>query len=274
MKVAILAGGRGTRLLGGESAHPKALFEIGGRPIIWHIMKIYAAAGMTDFLLLLGYKADEIVDYFVNRLPFQGRDLRLNVGGTSQPLFVGGEQTGEWNVTLCHTGLNSEKGERLRRIRQYVEGDDCFMATYGDGLIDLDLRVLAGFHRAHGKVATVTAIRSRSQFGHIMLDDGGRVSQMRENPLLPDWINGGFFVFDRAIFDWLEPNDPLETGCLRRLAEAGELVAYRHEGFWACMDTYKDNLRLNELWERGEAPWGRRSGGEGESGGDGGGDNG
>lgn len=264
MKVAILAGGRGTRLLGGETAHPKALFEIGGRPIIWHIMNLYAAGGMSDFLLLLGYKANEIVDYFVNRLPFEGRDLRLSVGGTSQPAFLTAEDADEWNVTLCHTGLNSEKGERLRRIREYVVDDDCFMATYGDGLADLDPRALADFHRAHGKTATLTAIRTRSQFGHVMLDDGGQVMEMRENPLLPDWINGGFFVFSREIFDWLEPDDPLETGCLRRLAEAGELVAYRHDGFWACMDTYKDNLRLNELWERGEAPWVKPSRAEGE----------
>jgi glucose-1-phosphate cytidylyltransferase len=257
MKIAILAGGRGTRLLGGESAHPKALFEIGGRPIIWHIMNIYAAAGMTDFLLLLGYKADEIVDYFVNRLPFQGRDLHLTIGNGVEPQFVHAEPAPQWDVTLCHTGLNSEKGERIRRIRPHVQDDDCFMVTYGDGLIDLDLRVLADFHRASGRVATLTAVRARSQFGHVMLDEAGTVSEMVENPALPDWINGGFFVFSREIFDWLEPNDPLETGCLRRLAAAGQLAAYRHEGFWACMDTYKDNLRLNELWEAGQAPWRR-----------------
>lgn len=257
MKVAILAGGRGTRLLGAESAHPKALFEIGGRPIIWHIMNIYAAAGMTDFLLLLGYKADEVVDYFVNRLPFQGRDLRLTIGNGIEPHFADEQAAPRWDVTLCHTGAESEKGERIRRIRSHVEADDCFMVTYGDGLSDLDLRDLAHFHRSHGKVATLTAIRARSQFGHVMLDGTGSVTAMRENPLLPDWINGGFFVFSRGIFDWLEPNDPLETGCLRRLAEAGQLAAYRHEGFWACMDTYKDNLRLNEAWESGQAPWAR-----------------
>ena len=257
MRIAILAGGRGTRLLGGESAHPKALFEIGGRPIIWHIMNLYAAAGMTDFLLLLGYKADEIVDYFVNRLPFQGRDLHLTIGNGVEPQFVHEDQPPRWDVTLCHTGLDSEKGERIRRIRGQVEADDCFMVTYGDGLTDLDLRVLADFHRASGKVATLTAIRARSQFGHVMLDDTGLVSEMVENPALPDWINGGFFVFSPEIFDWLEPDDPLETGCLRRLAAAGQLAAYRHEGFWACMDTYKDNLRLNELWASGRAPWRR-----------------
>lgn len=254
MKVAILAGGRGTRLLGGEDAHPKALFEIGGRPIVWHIMNIYAAAGMNEFLLLLGYKADEIIDYFVNRLPFQGRDLRLRVGGAAAPECLSGGNS-DWDVTLCQTGLNSEKGERIRRIEKYLGDDDCFMVTYGDGLTDLDPRVLADFHRSHGKIATLTAIRARSQFGHVEVGESGQVIEMRENPLLPDWINGGFFVFSRKIFECLEPGDTLETGCFRRLAAAGELMAYRHEGFWACMDTYKDNLRLNELWEHGQAPW-------------------
>lgn len=254
MKVAILAGGRGTRLLGSEAAHPKALFEIGGRPIVWHIMNLYATAGYTDFLMLLGYKADEITDYFVNRLPFQGRDVRLTFGAEApQCLSAGAEEN--WTVTLCHTGRNSEKGERIRRIRKYVGDDENFMVTYGDGLTDLDLRKLLQFHQEHGKIATVTAIRARSQFGHLEVGEDGQVGEMRENPLLPDWINGGFFVFRREIFDCLEPNDPLETGCFRKLAAAGELMAYRHEGFWACMDTYKDNLRLNELWESGQAPW-------------------
>lgn len=265
MKIAILAGGRGTRLLGGESAHPKALFEVGGRPIIWHIMNIYAAAGMTDFLLLLGYKADEIVDYFVNRLPWQGRDVRLTLGNGVAPQFVHEDQATDWNVTLCHTGLDSEKGERIRQIRSHVADDDCFMVTYGDGLTDLDLGRLVAFHRESGKVATLTAVRARSQFGHVRLDETGTVTEMVENPALPDWINGGFFVFSREIFDWLEPNDPLETGCLRRLAAAGQLAAYRHEGFWACMDTYKDNLRLNELWESGLAPWRRPAGAAGDT---------
>lgn len=257
MKVAILAGGRGTRLLGGESSHPKALFEIGGRPIIWHIMNIYGAAGYRDFLLLLGYKADEVVDYFVNRLPFQGRDLRVKISEQASPeLLDGGPQT-DWSVTLCHTGLDAEKGERIRMARKYLADDEDFMVTYGDGLIDLDPRVLMDFHRSHGKIATVTAIRARSQFGHVEVGENGQVRQMRENPMLPEWINGGFFVFNRRIFDCLEPNDPLETGCLRRLAEVGELMAYRHEGFWACMDTYKDNLRLNDLWDGGQAPWAR-----------------
>lgn len=257
MKVALLVGGRGTRLTAGEDAHPKALFEIGGRPIVWHIMNLYAAAGFADFLLLLGFKAQEIVDYFVNRLPYEGRDLRLRLGQTLEPEFLDDSAITDWTVTLCHTGLETEKGERIRRIQPLIGDDEHFMVTYGDGLADLDLQALADFHCAHGKVATLTAIRARSQFGHVAVSPDGTVSEMQENPLLPDWINGGFFVFRRELFDWLEEGDTLETGCFRRLAAAGQLVAYRHEGFWACMDTYKDNMRLNELWDQGQAPWTR-----------------
>jgi glucose-1-phosphate cytidylyltransferase len=255
MKVAILAGGRGTRLTAGEDSHPKALFEIGGRPIIWHIMKTYAAADLRDFILLLGYKAQEIVDYFVTRLPYEGRDLRLYPGQPLAPEFLNGADETEWAVTLYHTGLQSEKGERIRRIRHLIGEDPDFMVTYGDGLADVDLQELLAFHRAHGKMATLTAIRARSQFGHVDISADGVVAEMRENPLLPDWINGGFFVFRREVFDWLEVDDTLETGCFRRLAAAGQLMAYRHEGFWTCMDTYKDTLRLNELWDQGQAPW-------------------
>lgn len=255
MKVAVLAGGRGTRLMAGEASHPKALFEIGGRPIIWHIMRYYAAAELRDFILLLGYKAQEIVDYFVSRLPYEGRDLRLQVGKSLEPEFLDSGPEAEWTVTLFDTGADSEKGERIRRIQHLLGDDDHFMVTYGDGLADVDLRALQRFHQEHGKVATLTAVRARSQFGHVELALDGAVQEMRENPMLADWINGGFFVFRREIFDWLEPDDPLETGCFRRLAAAGQLMAYRHEGFWACMDTYKDNLRLNELWEQGKAPW-------------------
>jgi glucose-1-phosphate cytidylyltransferase len=254
MKVGILVGGRGTRLVGDREASPKALYEIGGRPIIWHIMNLYAAAGLQDFILMLGYKAHDLVDYVVHRLPYESRDMRVHPGSGQAPEFLADDAM-PWNITLCHTGVDTEKGERIRRIREHLGDDEHFMVTYGDGLANLDLSALAEFHRSHGKLATMTAIRAHSQFGHVDVTDAGQVAEMRENPMLPDWINGGFFVFRREIFDHLEPGDTLETGCFRRLAREGQLMAYRHEGFWACMDTYKDNLRLNELWERGEAPW-------------------
>ena len=256
MKTAILVGGKGTRLFGDQTAVPKALYEIGNRPILWHIMKTYAHQGFRDFLLLLGYRAEQIVDYILHRAPYEDRDIQTQIPDAGHPDII--EETPEdekWRITLCHTGLDSEKGERLRRIRRHVEHDEHFMVTYGDGLADIDLQELVQFHKAHGKIATLTAIRARSQFGHVSINDDGQVAEIIENPLLPEWVNGGFMVFSTRIFDWLEPDDPLETGALRRLAAAGELMAYTHSGFWACMDTYKDTLRLNDLWSNGGAVW-------------------
>ena len=256
MKVGILAGGRGTRLMSGGEAPPKALYEIGGMPIVWHIMQMYAVAGFREFVMLLGYKAQQIVDYFVHRLPFEGRDVSLTLDDTiTRQFLTPGYHQSPWQIILCHTGLTAEKGERIRRMRTYVADDENFMVTYGDGVADIDLRRLVAFHLEHGKIATLAAVRSRSQFGHVDITGSGQVTEMRENPMLPGWINGGFFVFRREIFNWLEKDDTLETGCFRRLATAGELMAYCHEGFWTCMDTYKDNLRLNELWECNKAPW-------------------
>jgi len=256
VKTAILVGGKGTRLFGEQTAVPKALYEIGNRPILWHIMKLYAHNGFGDFLLLLGYRAEQIVDYVLHRAPYENRDMRVEIPASGRPQIIEQEaEDDQWRITLCHTGIESEKGERIRRIRQHVESDDDFMVTYGDGLADIDLQELVSFHKSHGKVATLTAVRARSQFGHVSLGGDGQVSEMVENPLLPEWVNGGFMVFSARIFDWLEPDDPLEAGALRRLAEAGELMAYTHAGFWACMDTYKDTLRLNELWNSGQAAW-------------------
>lgn len=255
MKTAILVGGKGTRLFAEQTDMPKALYEIGNRPILWHIMKMYEAHGFREFLLLLGYKAEKIVDYVLHRQPFEGRDMKVTLATSQSPAVIDPErEQPPWTISLCHTGLESPKGERIRRVEEYVADDENLMVTYGDGLSDIDIGDLVQFHRDHGKVATITAVRADSQFGHLHLDES-TVTAMIENPQLPDWINGGFMVFRREIFDWLEPDDPLETGALRRLAEAGELMAYRHSGFWACMDTYKDNLELNELWDASQAPW-------------------
>jgi len=166
-----------------------------------------------------------------------------------------------WSVTLCWTGLDSATGERVRRARPYLESDERFILTYGDGLANVPPDELLEFHSGHGKLATVTVVKTHSQFGHLIVDDSGLVGQLREKPLLPEWINGGFFVFERSVFDHLEPGDVLERDLLPRLATAGELMAYRHEGFWACMDTYKDSLVLNELWATGQRPWLRGAGG-------------
>jgi len=256
VKVALFVGGRGTRLLGDESPLPKALFEVGPRPIVWHIMRMFMAAGMNRFVLLLGYQGDMIADYFIHHAPYEDVDVFITASGAGKPEVevLGNEHPG-WELTLCPTGIDTEKGERLRVARRYLQDEPSFMATYGDGLSDIDLQALAEFHRSHGKLATVTAVRVHSQWGHLELQSDGTVTGLVEKPPLDGWVNGGFFVFRREVLDLLDPNDTLESNCLPRLAAANELIAYRHEGFWTAMDTYKDNLALNQMWDSGAAPW-------------------
>lgn len=257
MKVVLLVGGKGIRLVGEDAPLPKALFRIGRQPIIYHIMKSCAAQGMAEFVLCLGYRGEQIVEYFLHQAPYLDTDLRVELGGEGEMRRVTrlDKLNESWTVTLADTGLESATGERIRRIQRYVSDDDIFIVTYGDGLSDLDLSTLADFHRQHGKTGTVTVVRAHSQFGHISFDEDRTVTNIEEKPLLPGWINGGFFIFSQAIFDYLQPGDNLEDDCLPRLIADKELVARPHEGFWACMDTYKDGVMLNEMWERGEAPW-------------------
>jgi glucose-1-phosphate cytidylyltransferase len=256
VKVALFVGGRGSRLMGEESPIPKALIEVGGRPILWHIMRMFTGAGMREFVMLLGHRGDLITDYFTRRAPYMDSDLSVSVSAHGSPeVEILGGHTQEWQVTLCPTGVDTEKGERLRLAAAHLSDGPDFMASYGDGLADLDLRALAEFHRAHGRLATVTAVRVNSQWGHLDLEPDGRVHALREKPALDEWINGGFFVFKREVLDLLDPGDTLESNCLPRLAAAGELMAFRHDGFWTAMDTYKDTLMLNQLWDQGNAPW-------------------
>lgn len=257
MKVVLLVGGKGIRLAGEDAPLPKALYPIGGQPIVYHIMRSFAGNGLTNFVLTLGYRGEQIVDYFLHHAPFLQTDLRVRLGGDGdlpsvQRLGGGAEP---WEITLAHTGIESATGERLRRVRDYLANDEQFIVTYGDGLADLDPNELIAFHQAHGRAATVTVVRTRSQFGHVEFGADGTVTRLEEKPPLPGWINGGFFVFDRRVFDYLRPGDSLEVDCLPRMLADGQLVARPHEGFWACMDTYKDGMMLNELWESGHAPW-------------------
>ncbi|MGC9316892.1 MAG: sugar phosphate nucleotidyltransferase [Armatimonadota bacterium] len=257
MKVVLLVGGKGIRLAGENAPLPKALFRIGDQPIIYHIMRSFAASGFTSFLLTLGYRGEQIIDYFLHHVPYLDSDLRLRLdgdGGTPGIDRLGGGAQ-EWQVILARTGLDSPTGERLCRAREHLTDDESFIVTYGDGLSDLDPRALIAFHREHGRAGTITVVRTRSQFGHVQFNEGGVVAQIDEKPPLPGWINGGFFVFDHRLFDYLQPGDSLEADCLPRMVADGQLVARPHEGFWACMDTYKDGVDLNELWESGRAPW-------------------
>ena len=255
MKVAILCGGKGTRLQEKTAAIPKPLVEVGGRPILWHIMKIYSHFGFNDFVLLLGYKGEKIKEYFVDGDLWRRQDFTLSTSPGCHPTldyhYQGAE---EWRITFVDTGQETNTGGRIKRAQSYLQGDT-FMVTYGDGVADIDLAELLRCHRTNGKTATLTAVSPKSQFGIIQLDDNGVVREFVEKPPMKDWVNGGFFVFERDVFDYLEDNSVLEQEPLRRLADSGEIMAYKHSGFWNCMDTYKDAVALDNLWTSRQAQW-------------------
>ena len=253
MKVVILAGGLGTRLREETEYRPKPMVRIGGRPMLWHIMKIYSHYGYSDFVICLGYKGEMIRDYFLN-YETQNRDFAITLG--SGKLEVLGNHTEEgWRITLAETGEKTMTGGRIKRVEKYV-GRSAFMATYGDGVADVDVESLLGFHRRQGKLATVTAVRPSSRYGELAIENG-RVTLFREKPQVNEgWINGGFFVFEPEVFNFIESDDDsLETGLLARLVERKQLAVYQHEGFWQCMDTYREMQQLDEIWDRGRAPW-------------------
>ncbi len=243
----------GTRLREQTEIRPKPMVEIGGRPILWHIMKIYEAHGHTDFILALGYKGDVIRDYFLN-YELRNRDVTVTLGDREMVLHDPPSEA-DWRVTLCETGLQSNTGTRLHKLRRYL-GDETFLATYGDGVADVDLTALLAYHRSQGRLATVTAVRPSSRFGELAIEDGV-VKVFREKPQVHDgWINGGFFVFESGVFEHITGDNPsLEQGLLARLAEVGELAVYQHPGFWQCMDTYRELVILEDLWSSGAAPW-------------------
>lgn len=252
MQTVILCGGKGTRLREYTEAIPKVLVEIGGRPILWHIMKGYAESGFPDFILALGYLGGQIKEHFLALDNWRGRDVRLQLGSKVQPELLGSGD--DWTVLMADTGLDTNTGGRLKRLEAYIEGD-VFFATYGDGVADIDHRRLLDYHLAHGRIATMTVARPRLNFGLVDVDPECRVVSFREKPPMDAWINGGFFVFDRRVFGYLDMDSTLESEPLERLAQEGQLVAYQHAGFWACMDTYKDTVDLNSMWAAGEAPW-------------------
>ena len=256
MEVVIFVGGRGSRMGSRERPVPKALYELGGRPIIWHLMELYRAAGHREFVLTLGYQGSAIVEYFAERPLYLDQDVRLQVEGQERRVSYLAREPEPVSIKFVRTGLETGKGDRLRRVAPYLAGDT-FLATYGDGLADIDLGALLAFHKGHGKAATLTAVRTRSQFGHVAIGDGGAVVEIEEKPPLPGWVNGGFFVFERRILDYLQPGDELEPDCFPRLVAAGELAAFTHEGFWACMDTDKDYATLDALCRTGAPPWQR-----------------
>ena len=252
MKVAILAGGVGSRLSEETESRPKPMVEIGGQPILWHIMKIYASQGFCDFVIALGYKGEIIKRFMVDYCSLSS-DLTVSLGTGDVRLHDG--QREDWTVSLIGTGLRTQTGGRIKRLQPHL-GDGTFMLTWGDGVADIDLQALLRFHRSHGRLATMTAVRPPARFGHLELD-GDRITEFSEKPQLGEgWINGAFFVLEPKVFDYIDGDDVhWERQPLERLARDGELMAYRHDGFWQCMDTLRDKKFLQELWDGGRAPW-------------------
>jgi glucose-1-phosphate cytidylyltransferase len=255
MQVVILCGGLGTRIRDVADDIPKPMIPIGGKPILWHIMKGYAAQGVTDFLLCLGYKSWVIKRWFLDyQLAHSDYTIRLSTPHETE--FHGEGPAEDWRITFAETGLDAMTGCRIKRIEPHVLADT-FMVTYGDGVADVDIGELLAFHRSHGRIGTVTTVRPPGRFGELELD-GDRVVEFSEKPLVaPGWISGGFFVFDRSFFDRLDmnPNLILERDPLMSLAHDGELMAYRHTGFWHPMDSSRDHKHLNDLYAAGNAPW-------------------
>jgi glucose-1-phosphate cytidylyltransferase len=255
MKVVILCGGQGTRLREETEFRPKPLVEVGGRPILLHIMKLYAHHGFNDFVLCLGYRGDMIKEHFLN-YEAMNNDFTVTLGSKATIHHHGSHDEDGFKVTLSDTGQDTMTGKRIKLVQKYV-GGETFMATYGDGVSDVDLTALMAFHKRHGKLATVTTVKPISRFGVLDVDTAGQVAGFNEKPELDGWINVGFFVFEPGVFDYFsdDPSCTLEQEPLRNLARDGQLVAYKHPGFFFAMDTYRELKYLNSLWDSGAAPW-------------------
>jgi glucose-1-phosphate cytidylyltransferase len=254
MKIVILCGGQGTRLREETEYRPKPLVDVGGRPILWHIMKHFAHHGFRDFIMCLGYRGNMIKDYFLN-YEAMNNDFTVSLGRLHQIAYHGAHREQDFRVTLADTGQESMTGGRVRRVQRYIE-DDTFMVTYGDGVADVDIRALVAYHHTHGRLATVTTIAPTSRFGMLDVTDSGLVKRFAEKPQLDGAVSAGFFVFNRRVCDYLTGDDCiLEREPLERLASEGQLMAWRHQGCFFAMDTYREYKALNELWASGKAPW-------------------
>lgn len=253
MKVVILCGGLGTRLREETEYRPKPMVEVGGRPILWHIMKIYSHYGFRDFVLCLGYRGNVIKEYFLN-YEAMNSDFTLCMGSGSRVTYHDVHQEQGLRVTLAETGAETMTGGRLRRVRRYL-GGETFLLTYGDGVADVDVAALVEFHKSHGKLATLTAVQPTSRFGMLNLE-GSLVDEFAEKPRASGWVNAGFMVLEPPVIDWIEGDQTiLESDTLVKLARQGELAAYRHTGAFHAMDTYREYTQLNELWASGNAAW-------------------
>jgi len=248
IKTIILCGGMGTRLKEETEFKPKPMVEVGGRPILWHIMKIYAYYGYRDFILALGFKGDYIKDYFLKQQYYEA-DFFLNTSEKRVNFLTNGcLEKDNFNIIFADTGLETPHGERVLMLKNYVQ-ENYFMVTYGDGVADIDISKLVAFHKSHGKIGTVTGVQPISRWGFINTDENNVVNQFSQKPKLYDYVNGGFMVFKKEFFNYLRPGDMIEDGISRLIPEK-QLVLYKHNGFWYGMDTYRDYLHLNELWQK------------------------
>lgn len=253
MKVIILAGGFGSRLTEETVLRPKPMVEIGGKPILWHILNIYAAHGFKEFIIALGYKAEVVKEYFLKFYALNN-DISIDLA-TGKTIVHDGKQP-NWKVHLVDTGLNTQTGGRLKRLRKCLRKDETFLFTYGDGLADLDLKALLEFHKSHGKLATVTTVRSPARFGRITFKEDQITEFYEKSEATEGWINGGYFVLNSKAIDYIEGDETVwERGPVEALAHDGQLMGYRHYGFWSCMDTVKERNMLEALWDSEKPPW-------------------
>jgi len=243
----------GSRLSEETTLRPKPMVEIGGKPILWHIMNIYAAHGVNEFIIALGYKAEVIKEYFLN---FYAINNDISIDLSSGKTIVHDGKQPDWKIHLVDTGLYTQTGGRLKRLQRWLDSDETFMFTYGDGVADIDINALLEFHNSHGKLATVTTVRPPARFGRIAFD-GDHVTEFYEKPEEAEgWINGGFFVLNSGVMDYISGDESVwERDAVEKLARDSRLVGYRHYGFWSCMDTLKEKNYLEELWNLGQAPW-------------------
>lgn len=256
IKVVLLAGGQGMRLREETEYRPKPMVEVGGKPLIWHIMQHYAGYDFKDFVVCLGYKGESIKSYFLN-FDFLNSDFTLTLGERDRITCHDPREENGWTVTLANTGLPNETGSRLKQIEKYLKDADLIMMTYGDGLSDVNLKQLLEFHQQHGKIATITGVSPPSRFGELMVKDK-QVEVFSEKPQVSQgFINGGFFVLDQRVFKYLstDPSCSFEKEPLQMLAADGQLMMFEHTGFWSCVDTRRDLMALNQLWETGNTPW-------------------
>lgn len=253
MKAVLLAGGLGTRMREETEFRPKPMVEVGGRPVLWHIMKVLGTQGITEFVICAGYKSEMIKSYFYN-YAIENMDFTVKLGNHDEIRYHGSHDEFNWTVTVADTGPLTMTGGRIKKIEKHLDGEP-FLCTYGDGIANIDLAKLQAFHAASGKAATMTTVQPESRFGVVDTDARGAVTNFREKPKVNDWINIGYFIFEPEIFRYLDENSVLEEAPLRNLAASNELGAFRHDGFWQPMDTFRESQMLNEIWGTGNAPW-------------------